>query len=331
VTSGTPIKGKLKVAAAKRKEIESTRARARKPARQPDAPAAADDIISSIRQALPTLRPAEQRVASAILADVGFAVHSSSADLARQAGVSEPTVTRFSRTVGCKGLRDLKVKLAQSMVVGRIYIEPPPHVGTDLAQPAMWRSVFQEIRRAIGAVEEQLYRDDVEKAAEMIAACGKLAAFGVGGGSTVAVTEVEHRFFRLGVAVSHTSDPHLMRMIASTLAKNDVVIAVSTTGSAGDVIEAATIAKRYGARVVAITKPKSRLALLADVALCIYVPEAPDALKPTASRYALLAAVDLLAAATAYSRPRESQDRMRRMKLELLRSTHGNADEPLGD
>jgi DNA-binding MurR/RpiR family transcriptional regulator len=61
------------------------------------------------------------------------------------------------------------------------------------------------------------------------------------------------------------------------------------------------------------------------------VPEAPDALKPTASRYALLTAVDLLAAATAYSRPRESQERMRRMKLELLRSTNGNADEPLGD
>jgi RpiR family transcriptional regulator, carbohydrate utilization regulator len=299
--------------------------------RAPSIETGGDDIIASIRQSLPQLRPAEQRVASAILADVGFAVHSSSADLARQAGVSEPTVTRFSRAVGCKGLRDLKVKLAQSMVVGRIYLEPPPHVGTDLAQPAMWRSVFQEIRRAISSAEEQLRKDDIEAAAEAIAACGKLAAFGVGGGSTVAVTEIEHRFFRLGVAVSHTSDPHLMRMIASTLTKNDVVIAVSTAGNATDVIEAATIAKRYGARIIAITKAKSRLAALADIGLCVHVPEAPDALKPTASRYALLAAVDLLAAATAYSRPRESQERMRRMKLELVRSTHGNADEPLGD
>jgi DNA-binding MurR/RpiR family transcriptional regulator len=316
--------------AAKKRPSETNR-----PARSPRSPSgetgASDDIILLIKQNMPQLRPAEQRVASAVLADVGFAVHSSSADLARQAGVSEPTVTRFSRAVGCKGLRDLKVKLAQSMVVGRIYLEPPPHVGTDLAQPAMWRSVFQEIRRAISSVEEQLGKDDVEQAAKAIAACRKLAAFGVGGGSTVAVTEVEHRFFRLGVAVSHTSDPHLMRMIASTLGKSDVVIAISTTGNAADVIEASTIAKRYGARVIAITKPKSRLALLADIALCVHVPEAADALKPTASRYALLTAVDLLAAATAYSRPRESQEQMRRMKLELLRSTNGNADEPLGD
>jgi DNA-binding MurR/RpiR family transcriptional regulator len=290
-----------------------------------------DDIISTIGQAMAGLRPAEQRVASAVLADVGFAVHSSSGDLARRAGVSEPTVTRFSRAVGCRGLRELKVKLAQSMVVGRIYIEPPPLAGTELAQPAMWRSVFQEIRRAISAAEEQLRREDIETAATAIAACSKLVAFGVGGGSTVVVTEVEHRFFRLGVAVSHTSDPHLMRMMAATLGKSDVVIAVSTTGKASDVIGAVKIAKRYGAKVVAITKPNSQLASLADIALCVHVPEAHDALKPTASRYALLTTVDLLAAATAHTRPLESQERMRRIKLELLRSTGGNADEPLGD
>ncbi len=176
----------------------------------------------------------------------------------RRAGVSEPTVTRFSRAVGCKGLRELKVRLAQSMVVGRIYIEPPPLVGTDLARPAMWRSVFAEIRKAITAVEEQLRREDVDRAAEAIAACTQLVAFGVGGGSTVVVAEVENRFFRLGVAVSHTSDPHLMRMMAATLGSTDVVIAVSTTGKAADVIEATTIAKRYGALAIAVTKPKSR-------------------------------------------------------------------------
>lgn len=296
-----------------------------------EATADADDIIRTIRQAAPSLRPAERRVADAILVDVGFAVHASSAELARQAGASEPTVTRFSRAVGCSGVRELKVKLAQSMVVGRIYIEPPPHAGSDLAQPALWRSVFHEIRAAISAVEQQLSKDDVERAAEAIAACGRLAAFGVGGGSSVAVAEVEHRFFRLGIAVSHTSDPHLMRMVASTLGKGDVVLTVSTTGNAEDVLQAASIARRYGALVVAITRPKSRLAALADIGLCVHVAEAPDALKPTASRYALLAAVDLLAAATAYSRPQESQDRMRRMKLELLRSTKGSADEPLGD
>jgi RpiR family carbohydrate utilization transcriptional regulator len=292
---------------------------------------APDDIVGLIRQAASTLRPAERRVAEAILADVGLAVHGSAADIARQAGVSEPTVTRFSRAVGCRGVRELKVRLAQSMVVGRIYIEPPPHAGTDLAQPALWRSVFQEIRRAISLVEEQLRRADLERAAEAIAACTRLAAFGVGGGSTIAAAEVEHRFFRIGTAVTHSSDPRLMRMVASTMTRNDVVVAISTTGNSTDVADAAAIARSYGALVIAITKPQSRVAANADIVLGIHIPEAPDALKPTASRYALLAVIDLLATSTAYLKPAEAQDRMRRIKYELVKSTDGNADEPLGD
>lgn len=58
-----------------------------------------------------------------------------------------------------------------------------------------------------------------------------------------------------------------MRMIAATLGRDDVVIAVSTTGAANEVIEAAGIAKQYGALVVAITKPQSRLASIADIVL----------------------------------------------------------------
>lgn len=289
------------------------------------------DIVSLIRQSVPDLSPSEQRVATALLADVEFAIHASNAELARRARVSEPTVTRFSRSVGCRGVRDLKVRLAQAMAVGRIYVELPPHVGTDLARPALWRSVFQEIRRAIAAAEEGLRKEDVERAAEAISRCSKLAAFGVGGGSTLAAAEVQNRFFRLGIAVSHTSDPRLMRMIAATFGEGDVVIAISTTGAANEVIEAAMIARQYGALVVAITKPQSRLASIADIVLGVHVPEAPDALKPTASRYALLAAIDLLAASTAYCKPLEAQARMRRIKYELVKGPDGDAKGPLGD
>ncbi len=302
---------------------------AQRPASRGDA-LAPDDIISVVRQIGPTLSPSEQRVATTVLADIDFAVHASNGDLARRAGVSEPTVTRFSRSVGCRGVRDLKVRLAQAMAVGRIYLELPPHVGTDLARPALWQSVFQEIRRAITAVEQQLQKDDIEKAAEVIANCSRLAAFGVGGGSTIAAAEVEHRFFRLGIAVSHSSDPKLMRMIAATLGRNDVVIAISTTGTAAEVIEATTVAKQYGAFVIAVTKPRSRLATIADIALGVHVAEAPDALKPTASRYALLAVIDLLAASTAYCKPRDAQARMRRIKYELMK-VNGSAGDPLGD
>jgi len=292
---------------------------------------APEDIISVIKQTAPTLRPSERRVADAILADVDFALHSANGELARRAGVSEPTVTRFSRAVGCAGVRELKVKLAQSLVVGRIYLEEPPDAGSNPGKPTVWQMILEDIHRAINTAERQLVVADFERAAAAIASCGKLVTFGVGGGSTMVATEAKHRFFRLGVAVSNYSDGQLMRMVAATLDKKDVVLAISATGKPKEMVDAVTIARDYGATVIAVTKPNSPLAAAADIPLGLYVPETPNALKPTASRYAFLAAVDLLAALTAYRSPRDTQERMRRIKYALGNFGDGEAEGPLGD
>ncbi|WDR03110.1 hypothetical protein PSQ19_02630 [Devosia algicola] len=68
------------------------------------------DIISQIKDNYADLRPAERRVADVVLADVAFCVDASNAEIARQADVSEPSVTRFCRSIGCDGVRDFKVK-----------------------------------------------------------------------------------------------------------------------------------------------------------------------------------------------------------------------------
>jgi DNA-binding MurR/RpiR family transcriptional regulator len=290
-----------------------------------------EDIISVIKQTAPNLRPSERRVAEAILADVNFALHSANGELARRAGVSEPTVTRFSRAVGCVGVRELKVKLAQSLVVGRIYLEEPPQPGNDVGKPTVWQMILEDIHRAINTAERQLVVADFERAAGVIAACGKLITFGVGGGSTMVANEAKHRFFRLGVAVSNYSDGQLMRMVAATLDNKDVVLAISATGKPKEIIDAVTIARDYGATIIAVTKPNSPLAAAADIPLGLYVPETPNALKPTASRFAFLAAIDLLAALTAYRSPRETQERMRRIKYALGNFGDGEAEGPLGD
>jgi DNA-binding MurR/RpiR family transcriptional regulator len=290
-----------------------------------------EDIISIIKQTAPNLRPSERRVAEAILADVSFALHSANGELAHRAGVSEPTVTRFSRAVGCVGVRELKVKLAQSLVVGRIYLEEPPDAGDNPGKPTVWQIILEDIHRAVNSAERQLVVADFERAAGAIASCSKLITLGVGGGSTMVANEAKHRFFRLGIGVSNYSDGQLMRMVAATLDKKDVVLAISATGKPKEIIDAVTIARDYGASTIAVTKPNSPLAAAADISLGLYVPETPNALKPTASRYAFLAAIDLLAALTAYRSPRETQERMRRIKYALGNFGDGEAEGPLGD
>ena len=289
------------------------------------------DILSQIKDSYTELRPAERRVADVVLADVTFSVDASNAEIAKRADVSEPTVTRFCRAIGCDGVRDFKLKLAQSVVVGRLYLAPasPPEPGED-GSP-LWNVVFSEARKALSLAERSIDPGDVVRAAELVAGAHQVLVFGLGGSSTALAQETQNRLFRYGVVVSAHCDPYVMKMMASTLKPNDVVIAISGTGRTREVIEAVVLAKHYRAKAIAFTAPDSDLASEADIALTVDVPEFPDPLKPTASRYAFLAVIDLVSTAVGYRLDHNARETLRRIKYTVLNHRKGKVLEPLGD
>eukprot|EP01034_Spumella_vulgaris_P018744 gene18744-23964_t len=58
-------------------------------------------IISQIDSHLAELRPSEQRVSRFVLGRPTVVVEMSIADLAERADVSEPTIMRFCKAIGC--------------------------------------------------------------------------------------------------------------------------------------------------------------------------------------------------------------------------------------
>ena len=289
------------------------------------------DILSQIKDSYGELRPAERRVADVVLADVTFSVDASNAEIARRADVSEPTVTRFCRAIGCDGVRDFKLKLAQSVVVGRLYLAPvPPPEPNENGSP-LWNVVFGEARNALSAVERSIDPRNVLEAAELVASAHQVLVFGLGGSSTALAQETQNRLFRYGVVVSAYSDPYVMKMTASTLKPNDLVIAISSTGRTREVVEAVALARHYRAKAIAITAPDSGLAAVADMALTVDIPEFPDPLKPTASRYAFLAIIDLVSTAVGYRLDPDARETLRRIKYTVLTHRKGKVLEPLGD
>ncbi|MBU0584055.1 MAG: MurR/RpiR family transcriptional regulator [Alphaproteobacteria bacterium] len=289
------------------------------------------DILSQIRDSYAELRPAERRVADAVLADVTFSVDASNAEIARRADVSEPTVTRFCRAIGCDGVRDFKLKLAQSVVVGRLYLSPVAPSEPNGNGSPLWNVVFGEARNALSAVERSIDPKDVIAAADMVANAHQVVVFGLGGSSTALAQETQNRLFRYGVVVSAHSDPYVMKMVASTLKPNDLVIAISGTGRTKEVVEATVLAKHYRAKAIAITAPDTDLAEAADLALTVDVPEYQDVLKPTASRYAFLAIIDLVSTAVGYRLEPDARETLRRIKYTVLNHRKGKVLEPLGD
>ncbi len=291
------------------------------------------DIIARIKDSYGTLRPAEQAVADAILSDVQFGVDAANSEIARRAGVSQPTVTRFCRAIGCDGVRDFKLQLARSLVVGELYLaasdDLPESTTGDI--PPYWFSVLAEARQALREVERQLDPELVRRAAAGIAAAGRVASFGLGGSSAALAEETQHRLFRYGVRIAACKDPYLARMTVSTFKPSDVLIAISATGRTREVIETVELARHYRAQTVAITAPDTNLAAAADIALTVRIAEYPDMLTPSASRYGFLAILDLLSAATGYRLGPEARENLRRIRYNALSLRGGNVMEPLGD
>lgn len=269
----------------------------------------------------------ERRLADAVLGDIEFAVHASAARLAEAAGVSAPTVSRFCRTVGCEGVVDFKLALAKTLSVGKRYFSPSAAGGE--GDPA--GRVLRNIHGALDTLAGQIDMKGMRRAAALLAAAGRVFVFGGGGGASAAAQDAEYRLFRLGVPATCCNDAQLQQMMAATLKKGDVLLAVSTGGRYLELVKAAEIARQYDAEVIALTAHDSPLAAAATLPLPLRIPESDDILTPTASRYALLACIDILASLAAAAIGERARENLRRIKYQLVTLRDGEDRQPLGD
>ncbi|AKK82004.1 MULTISPECIES: MurR/RpiR family transcriptional regulator [Klebsiella] len=282
------------------------------------------DIISCITDRFMALTATEKRIAQFILDDVAAAAEMPIAELARLTDTSQASVTRFARALGCKDVRELKMKLAQSLAIGQRFILDVPDLEGVQGIYESIISVLETNRRALDLAA-------LKRAVEWISDARQVLALGMGGGSTICAQEIQYRLFRLGLPVVSQSDGLLVRMMSSAVTAKDVVIVLSLGGYTKEMIESAAIARQYGAKIVAITPPETPLAAQADIVLPLLVSENDYIFKPSASRYAMLAMVDVLATELAMANKPQAKDRLRRIKLALDDHRDGVDRLPLGD
>jgi len=282
------------------------------------------DIVSQINERLPHLRLSEQKIAKFILSDMSYAAHAPISVLADKIQVSHASITRLAKALDCENVRDLKLKLAQSVAVGERYTSDKQVARKNI--PAIFQSIHDILTLNAGLITDEV----IKQASEFITSAKHILIFGVGGGSTVMAQECHHRFFRLDINSHAYSDPMLMRMTAATVDERDVVLCLSLGGVSPDVFNSASIAKEYGAYVIAIC-PDGELAELADIHLPITTNEVDYIFKPSASRYVMMAAIDILASELAVKNQRKSREKLRRIKVHLDEHRQNNGRLPLGD
>lgn len=283
------------------------------------------DIVSIISESFGQLRDAEKKVAQLILADLNFAANASISELSEAAEVSEASITRFAKAIHCKNVRDLKIRIAQSLAVGQRFVSDVN------VEPTGISGIYESITSALNHNSQLITQDLIDQATAKLSGARQILIFGVGGGSTMLAQEMQYRLFRLGFAATAYSDPMLMRMAAATMDSNDALICLSMGGFSPDVLDAAEIATQSQKNTVVISKADTPLAKIADVLLPIESKETDYIFKPTASRYVMMAAIDVLATELAIKHKRKSREKLRKLKVSLDKHRGGADRQALGD
>jgi len=288
------------------------------------------DLISNLRQLNGSFAAREQKVADFVSQHLEDVSGMTIAELASACGVSTPTVVRFCRTMGCDGFRDFKLRLAQNLAVSLQYLAPSQREVAEGGGSAV-DQVLGALYATVNVMRQQLDPARLDAAVQALASAGQIVVAGVGGGSSMVAQEAANRLFRLGIPAVSVSDSYLLQMRAATLGKGDVLLLISTSGEAAEIASAAGIAGGYGATTIAITRPGSRLAREALIVIEADLPEDPDILKPTASRYAHLVIVDALAMSVAQLRSEATTENLRRIRASLTAYHGRTGPQPLGD
>lgn len=259
----------------------------------------ADTILSQVRRLKSQLTPAEQRVAEQVLGRPRALLSDPIAEIAKSAGVSQPTVIRFCRSLGCEGLSDFKLRLASGLT-GTV---PVTHtkVTEEDSMVELGSKVLGNTASAILQVRSQLNRETIDRATELLVGARRIECFASGHYGVVA-QDAQFKFLRFGVPASCHTEPRLQQLAARVLGPGDIALIISAAGRLPELLDVAEQARSRGAQVIAITANQSPLARKADVALLVNHVEDPSTHLPMVGRILHLLVIDILAVGLAMRR-----------------------------
>jgi DNA-binding MurR/RpiR family transcriptional regulator len=259
------------------------------------------DVVVRIRALMPSLAPAEQRVARLAVSDPGRAARWTISEYAERAQTSGTTIIRFCRAIGLDGYPALRIALAATAGHGAAGtwrsvsgdIGPEDDIGTVV------RKVGHADARAVEETIEQVDLNVLAKVVDALIGARRIDIYGVGASGLVAL-DLQQKLHRLGKIVYAWTDTHMALTSAAMLGSDDVAIGISYTGTTLDTIDPVRLAKSNGALAVALTNhPRSALAVLADLVLTTAARETTFRSGAMTSRIAQFTVIDCVFALVA--------------------------------
>lgn len=241
------------------------------PAGQTDSGPRKQSPLRHIANVLPSLNPTAAKVAAAILDDPAASGLESITALARRAGTSATTITRFAVQMGYTGFPELRGSIALDN--GRSVQSGWEHdIGTAIRPD----HAPEEVLAILAGTQARALRDSVnllnmaelEHAATCIASADRVHLFAEWG-DVPAMRELHMRLLRIGVSSWLHESPQEAGLAVSTLLRGgDVLLLGNRSGESDAAVKLTHTLKDLAGTAIAIHgEPDSRLAEAVDISL----------------------------------------------------------------
>lgn len=273
-----------------------------------------DRISLQIRLMYDKMGNAEKKVADWITENPGKIISLSIVELAEQCKCSEATIVRFSKRLGLSGYQELKISLASESGTTSVNTSITK---TDSAYQ-MFEKVCNDIYISLEKTKKSLNEKYIDEASKKLCAANKIAIFGLGNSSPIAL-DASHKFMRAGLNAIAYTDNHMQVIAASHLEENDIAIGISHSGSSKDIVDALKVAKEHGATTITITNMgKSPILKQSDIVLSTSSDETQYNILALNSRIAQLAIVDTLYFYIVFNRSQDALNSIKETEHSLL-------------
>ncbi|HHT73718.1 MAG TPA: MurR/RpiR family transcriptional regulator [Firmicutes bacterium] len=249
-------------------------------------------VFLRINGVYPHLGRMEQRVANFIKNYPEEVVRLPINVLADKVGVSSSTIVRLCRRLGIQGYSDLKLQLAQDLAAStrHAYADEGDASGPE----ALIRATHERLLDSINDTFRFINAADLVKAGNYLQGARTILVIGTGGSAAVA-SLFNYNLIKLGFPSQASTDFVAIPLILNRMGPQDVLVAISHSGSTSSVDEAVGMAKSQGCRVVGLTNyPESVIARQSDVVLTTAVIESPHGSEGGPIRVAQIAVLDAL-------------------------------------
>ena len=222
-------------------------------------------------------------------------------EIAQIIGVSESSIVRYCQKKGYKGYKEFSLDLANTkgIQIGSGFgVDIPTENHTDSTLKQFVKNVFLINCEVILKTLDTLDLDELQIVIERIKTAKSILVIGYGNSSPIA-TDICLRLSRLSYKVSNGSDPYSDALKINNLDKDDLLIAVSYSGSSTSLIQGIQLAKNNKAQRVLITStPESHAAKYCDNVLVTAQSNARD--ESISTRTAQLSLLDAIFAKLVY-------------------------------